>query len=111
MPDVQIEAFLENLPVTDSSPVLTEKLGDLCDTQGKPMSAVDFYQRALKLTPSPEQRIRLRLALAREFIALAQPSDAIQDYQKLMQECPAYPGNASISGKISALEQKVLPAK
>jgi uncharacterized protein (TIGR03790 family) len=105
--DFQVENFLENLPITDSSPVLTEKLGDLCDTQGKPDSAADFYQRALKLNPSPEQRIRLRLALAREFIALAQPADAIQDYKELLVEAPAYPGKDSVCGKIAALQQKV----
>jgi tetratricopeptide (TPR) repeat protein len=108
--DMQVENYLENLPVTDTSAVLTEKLGDLCDTQGMPDSATDFYQRALKLNPSPEQRIRIRLALAREFTALLQPSNAVQDYQELLIEAPAYPGKDSISGKITALEQKLSSA-
>ena len=111
VPDFQVENYLENLPLTDSSAVLTEKLADLCDIQGKPESAADFYRRALKLNPSPEQRIRIRLALAREFLTLAQPSDEVQDYKELLEESPGYPGKASISDKITALEQKISGAR
>jgi tetratricopeptide (TPR) repeat protein len=111
VPSFQLEDYLENLTNTDSSAVLTEKLADLCDAQGKPDSAIEFYQNALKLHPSPEQRIRIRLALAQEFLAQNQISDAIHDYQELLQESPAWPGKDSISGKIDALLQKISSAK
>lgn len=107
VPDSVAEAYLENLADTDTSAVLTEKLADLCDADGKPDSAADFYERALKLKPSPEQRIRIRLALARELLAQNQTADAIQDYKELLEESPGWPGKTSISDKISALEQKV----
>ncbi len=110
-PAFELEAYLENLPVTDSSAVLTEKLADLCDAQGKPDSAIEFYQRALNLNPSPEQRIRIRLALARELLAQNQTADAIRDYKDLLEEFPAWPGKPSISDKITSLEQKPSGAK
>lgn len=107
----QLEDLLENLPLTATSPVLTEKLAELCDTQGKPDAAIEFYQEALKLNPSPEQRIRIRLTLAQDLLAQTNTASAIQDYQSLLQEAPDYPGANSISGKIAALEQKISTAK
>ena len=43
--------------------MLTEKLADLYAMEGKPSSAIDTYEQALTLNPSPEQRIRIRLTL------------------------------------------------
>lgn len=107
----EVENYLENLPVTDTSAVLTEKLADLCDLQGKPESAIEFYQKALKLDPSPEQRIQIRLALANELLGQNQTSKAIADYRAIINESPGYPGNDPISNKIAALEQKISSAK
>ena len=107
----EVENYLESLPVTDTSAVLTEKLGDLCDLQGKPESAIEFYKRALTLDPSPEQRIQIRLALAIKLLEQNQTSIAIADYKAIINESPDYPGNGSISDKIAALEQKISSAK
>lgn len=101
------ESYLENLPETQTSSVLTEKLAELCDAQGKPESAVDYYQRALKLKPSPEQRIRLRLELAREFLKQKNTAAAVQDYKQLLAESPDYPGKDSVNERLMSLEQKV----
>ncbi|HEV2452691.1 MAG TPA: TIGR03790 family protein, partial [Verrucomicrobiae bacterium] len=108
---VELENFLENLPITDTSAVLTEKLGDLCDIQGKPESSIEFYRRALKLNPSPEQRIQIRLVLAGELLGQNQTSQAIADYRAIIDESPGYPGDAAISNKIATLEQKISSAK
>ncbi|HEV2319211.1 MAG TPA: hypothetical protein VGV18_05640, partial [Verrucomicrobiae bacterium] len=91
--------------------VLTEKLADLCDLQGKPESAIDFYKRALTLNPSPEQRIQIRLALAGELLDQNQTSKAIADYRAIIDESPDYPGDAPLSRKIAALEQTISSAK
>ncbi|HUE36705.1 MAG TPA: TIGR03790 family protein [Candidatus Acidoferrum sp.] len=107
----QLEDLLENLALTATSAILTEKLAELCDTQGKPDAAIEFYQEALKLKPSPEQRIRIRLILARDLLAQTNTTGAIQDYKALLQEAPDYPGTNSISDKIAALEQKISHAK
>lgn len=110
-PLFDLENDLENLPITDTSPVLTEKLADLCDLQGKPDSAIEFYQKALSLDPSPEQRIQIRLALAKELLGQNQTSKAIADYRAIINESPDYPGNAALSNKIAALEQKISSSK
>jgi uncharacterized protein (TIGR03790 family) len=110
-PFSRVEDFLEDLPVTATSPVLTEKLAELCNAQGKPDAAIEFYRKALKLNPSPEQRIRMRLALGQDLLAQNNPAGAIEDYQALLQEAPDYPGNGSISNKIAVLQQKTSPAK
>lgn len=111
MPPFEVENYLENLPLTDTSAVLTEKLADLCDLQGKPESAIDFYKRALTLNPSPEQRIQIRLALAGELLDQNQTSKAIADYRAIIDESPDYPGDAPLSRKIAALEQTISSAK
>jgi tetratricopeptide (TPR) repeat protein len=111
VPPSQVENFLENLPLTPASPVLTEKLAELCDNQGKPDAAIEFYRQALKLKPSPEQRIRIRLALGKELLAQNNTAGAIEDYKALLNEAPDYPGKDSISNKITGLEQKITRAK
>jgi uncharacterized protein (TIGR03790 family) len=102
----QISSLLENLDLTTNSAVLTEKLADLYDAQGKPSSAILTYQSALKLNPSPEQRIRLRLALGEKLLAQNRTDEAVENYESLLAESPDYPGRNSISEKLAALRQK-----
>jgi uncharacterized protein (TIGR03790 family) len=102
----QVMNYLENISATTNSAVLTEKLADLCDTEGKPSSAIENYQRALKLNPSPEQRIQIRLTLAEKLLAQGRDADAIENYKSLLVESPDYPGKDSIAEKLAALENK-----
>jgi len=53
-PAEQLLSYLEQIPTTKTSAVLSEKLGDLCATSGKTSSAVHAYERALNLDPSPQ---------------------------------------------------------
>ena len=103
----EVSVLLENLDQTTNSAVLTEKLADLYDALGKPSSAILTYQRALDLKPSPEQRIRLRLALGDKLPAQDRDAEAVEDYQKLLAESPDYPGRELISSKLAALQQKI----
>jgi len=103
----QLVAFLENLDETTNSAVLTEKLADFYDMQGKPSSAIETYQRALTRRPSPEQRIRLRLTLADKLLAQQREAEAVDNYRRLLEEAPDYPGRQSVEAKLGALEQKV----
>lgn len=107
----QLEDFLENLPATATSAILTEKLADLCDTQVKPDAAIEFFQRALTLNPTPEQRIRIRLALAQEYLGQNNTAGAVQDYRQLLAESPDYPGRDTLSDKIVTLEDKISRAR
>jgi uncharacterized protein (TIGR03790 family) len=106
-PVAQLAAFLETIPATTNSAVLTEKLADLYEMQGKPSSAIGTYQRALTLNPSPEQRIRIRLTLGKKLLAQNRETDAIENYQQLLEESPDYPGKSNIEAKLAALEQKL----
>ena len=100
-------ALLEQLDFTKRSAVLTEKLGDLYSAQGKPSSAVLTYAQALELDPSPQQRLRLRLTLGEKLPALERAPEAYADYQKLLQELPAYPDRLAIYKKLLLLAQKL----
>jgi uncharacterized protein (TIGR03790 family) len=103
----QVINYLENNSATTNSAVLTEKLADLCDVEGKPSSAIENYQRALELKPSPEQRIQIRLTLAEKLLAQGRDADAVEDYKNLLVESPDYPGKDSITEKLAALENKI----
>ena len=77
--------FLEELPLTKKSSILSEKLADLYSVQGKPSSAVHLYNQALKLNPTPQQRIRLMLNLG-EKLAPLEPQEAYNIYQQLLAQ-------------------------
>ena len=104
VPLQQIASYLENLPATTNSAVLTEKLAGL---YAIPSNAVDAYERALTLNPTPEQRIRIRLALGDKLQAQDFAAAARRNYQKLLEEAPDYPGKVAIEEKINALGQKL----
>jgi len=99
--------YLENINATTNSPVLAEKLANLYEKEGKPSSGIDLYERALKLNPSPEQRIRLRLTLGQRLEQQNQDQEAYDNYQKLLQESPDYPGRTSIYQKLLTLARKL----
>jgi tetratricopeptide (TPR) repeat protein len=103
----QLANFLENLPATTNSAVLSEKLAGFFEMEGKPSSAIDTYELALARHPSPEQRIRLRLTLSDKLVAAGRESDAIENYKQLLKESPDYPGKPSVEAKMAALEQKL----
>jgi uncharacterized protein (TIGR03790 family) len=107
----QMSLFLENIPTTAHSAVLTEKLADLYALQGKPSSAIDTWQRALTLQPSPQQRLRLRLTLADKLAEQNRDADAVENYEQLLKESPDYAGAPAIREKLAALEKKVTTTK
>jgi len=106
-PVAELVSYLEQIDVTKDSAVLKEKLADLYAAQGKPSSAVFTYQQALKLDPSPQQRIRLRLTLGEKLVALNRDRDANEDYEKLLEESPAYADTLAIYRKLLMLAQKL----
>jgi tetratricopeptide (TPR) repeat protein len=106
-PMASVVQLLEELDLTKKSAVLTEKLGDLYTAQGKPSSAVHEYTQALGLGPSPEQRLRLRLTLGDRLLVLDRTAEAYADYQKLLEELPAYPDKLAIYKKLLPLAQKL----
>jgi len=106
-PVAVLVSLLENIPTTKQSAVLSEKLGDLYGAQGKPSSAVHAYAEALKLDPSPRQRLRLLLTLGEKLPPLNREPEAYEDYQKLAQEFPDYPGLTNIYRHLLALAKSL----
>ena len=103
----QLAQFLENVPATAQSAVLTEKLAGLYAAAGKPSSAIATYQNALKLNPSPQQRIRLRLMLGKKLEAEGRDAEALENFRKLLTEAPDYPGRDSIANRLAALQKRI----
>jgi uncharacterized protein (TIGR03790 family) len=103
----QLAEFLENIPATAQSAVLTEKLAALYAASGKPSSAIATYQAALKLNPSPQQRIRIHLTLAEKLREQNREADAVDNYRQLIAEAPDYAGLAQIRDQLKTLEQKI----
>jgi uncharacterized protein (TIGR03790 family) len=109
--EAQLVKFLENVSVTPQSAVLTEKLASLYDAAGKPSSAIQAWQNALKLDPSHQQRIRIRLSLGEKLAAQGRDAEAMENYKALLAGAPDYPGKSSVEEKLRALEQKLAGAK
>lgn len=106
-PVAELVGYLDQIDTTKQSAVLKEKLADLYAAQGKPSSAALTYQQALKLDPSPQQRIRLRLTLGEKLTALNRDEDAYVNYQKFLEESPDYADLPSIYRKLLPLAQKL----
>ena len=106
-PLAECVAVLEQFDATKESSILTEKLGDLYGAQGKPTSAVHAYQQALRLDPSPQQRLKLLLALGERLVTLDRDTEAYADYQQLLKEFPQYPDRLAIYKKLLPLAKKL----
>jgi uncharacterized protein (TIGR03790 family) len=104
-----LASVLENLPITSESAVLAEKLADLDEASGKPESAIETWQRALTLNPTPQQRIRLRRILAEKLLAAGRTADAGENWRQLIAEEPDYPGLPEIREKLQQLEPTNAP--
>jgi len=100
-------AVLEQFENTKNSAVLTEKLGDLYAAQGKPASAAHAYQEALKLDPTPQQRVRLQLDLAEKLIIADEPAQAYETYLALLHDDPDYPDKLQIYKYLLPLAEKL----
>jgi uncharacterized protein (TIGR03790 family) len=106
-PIAEAISVLEQFDRTTNSAVLTEKLGDLYIAQGKPASAVHAYDAALKLEPTPQQRVRLLLALGENCSSLKRDSDAYEAYQELLRSHPDYPDKNSVYKHLLPLAKKL----
>jgi uncharacterized protein (TIGR03790 family) len=99
--------YLEAVPITRISAVLTEKLGDLYWTKKKLSDALDLYEKALKLDPSPQQKIRILLNLANRRTYFGANQAAYDFYRQLLKEFPDYPDLLTIYQKMLGLAEKL----
>lgn len=105
MDDVVV--YLEDLPMTRRSAVLTEKLADLYAAQGKPVSAIRAYRQALALNPSKQQRVRLLWTLADKLLTRGDEAEAWEGYDQFTREFPDYPVIEPVRQKFTALGIKL----
>lgn len=99
--------YLEGLPLTRKSAVLTEKLADLYWASKKLSDALDTYPEVLKLHPSRQQRIRVLLTLAEKRQLYGPDSAAFAVYEQFLKENPDYPDSLSIYKKLLPLAQRL----
>lgn len=90
MPIAELVGYLNAQTVTKTSAILTEKLGDLYQAQGKPESSIHAYRQAIKLDPSPLQEVRLRLALVEKLRAAGKQDEAASELKELRTRFPDY---------------------
>jgi uncharacterized protein (TIGR03790 family) len=107
LPARNLVNYLDQLELTRHSAVLTEKLANLYEALGKPSSAIETAEQALKLDPSPQQRVRLRLALVDRLEAQNRTREAYDDLLKLLQENKDYPNKLAIYKRMLPLAQKL----
>ncbi len=107
----ELAKFLEGVPATTQSAVLTEKLANLYESLGKPSSAIAAWQQALTLNPSPQQRIRLRRVLAEKLLAQNREADAAENWRQLIAEAPDYADIPNLRNRLKELEQKIAAEK
>lgn len=87
-------------PLVSKSAVLQEKLGDLCQASGKVGDAIDAYEACLKLSPSPQQKLRLTLFLPRLLANYRREKDAVRMLQTFLRESPDYPDRLGVYQKL-----------
>jgi tetratricopeptide (TPR) repeat protein len=100
-------AALDKLEVARQSPVLMEKLADLQAEQGNQPAAIEAWRAVLKLTPSPQQRVRVMLALAGHLGATGKEAEAYAVYQEFLEKCADYPDKPTIYRRLLELARKL----
>jgi uncharacterized protein (TIGR03790 family) len=103
VPVDKLIGYLENTPETAASAVLLEKLADLYFLKAKFPEAALNYRKAMDQSPSPQQHVRLMLALARMLDFAGKEQDAFGVYQQFVKSFPDYPDLLSIYRKLSPL--------
>ena len=99
--------LLEHLDRSAHSAVLQEKLADLYHAQGKPSACIHALQKALKLGPSPPQRVRVSLTLADRLVDAGREREACDVYRQFIKDCPDYPDLPVVQRRLDELAQKL----
>jgi uncharacterized protein (TIGR03790 family) len=90
-PFPELIKYLQDEPLTKTSAVLSEKLGDFYAAQNKVIEAADQYRQALKNNPSPQQEVRLRLNLINMLLSAHKKEEAKAELKEFHVRCPDYP--------------------
>lgn len=99
--------YLERLPLTKKSAVLTEKVADLYWAKKNLSDALELHERALKLNPSPQQKIRLLLNLAQRRALTGPEAAAFAWYEQLLKDFPDYPDALKVYQQLLPLAERL----
>ncbi len=103
----EVISYLEEQPITRKSAVLEEKLGNLYLGLGKTTDAVREFEKALALSPTPQQRLEIQLQLASALSLLERDAQALAVYQRILRDNPHYSEILSFHQRILALARKL----
>ena len=98
----QMVQFLNEVELTPHSAVLNEKLGDLYLMENEPDLAIQSWQKALNLNPTPLQALRLTLELGDQLAATGKQAQALTAYEALLKQIPDYPDTLKLYVKMES---------
>lgn len=104
---LEVMRYLENLPQTASSAVLTELLADLYWQNRKLLDGMYTTESALRRGPSPPQKLRLLLKLSERLQVLQRHAPRLECLERLLKEFPDYPLAADIKKDIADLKARL----
>ncbi len=83
--------YLRQHPLTATSALLAEKLGELYRQENQPEQALTQYRAALGLDPSPNQRLQLWFKVIDLLVATGREAEALEFYAAFFRDQPDYP--------------------
>lgn len=98
--------YLRAHPLTVTSALLTEKLGDLYRQENQPERALAQYRAALGLDPSPHQRLQLWFKIIDLLVAAGREAEAVDFYAAFFRDHPDYPDLARFYEQALPLARK-----
>lgn len=99
-PFEELTTYIEREPAATNSAVLQEKLGDMLRGKARLSEAVEPYLKALRLEPTPLQRLRLTLSAGSLLTLSGRPQEAVELYEGILRDYPTYPGKAELYKKL-----------
>jgi len=97
---------LEKDVLSQTHPVLCEKLGDLYFSLNRPEDARKSYERTLLLAPSRDQRNRLLMALAALESQDGEPNKALDRMEQLLAKDLNYPEKSKLLATMKSLAEQ-----
>lgn len=94
-----VRKFLMESPTAAQSAVLTEKIGTLFLSKGKIADAIFYYEKALSLQTTPQQRLRLLIETAALQKNFRQQAKAFEKFELMLKEYPDQAWALEIRGK------------
>jgi uncharacterized protein (TIGR03790 family) len=103
----EVVQYLLGPGLPQDSAVLAEKLADLYRMDGQDELSIKALRRALKLGPTPLQKVRLTLSLSDRLVASGHEADALTLLDELVKKSPAYPDAIGLYTKMEVLANKL----